>query len=52
MQAKLNTLRANRAGVLARLNALKSSSLHLETADYVQKLRNVLRLWNPPPAVS
>lgn len=52
MQAKLNKLRADRRAVQAQIDAIKSSSLRRETALYVQKLRNVLRLWNPPPVIS
>ena len=52
LQAKLNASRAQRAAVQARINALKGSSLRTETALYVQKLRNVLKLWNPPPVIS
>jgi len=48
MQKRLNASRAERAQVQAKIDALKASSLHQETAVYVQKLRAVLKMLRPP----
>ncbi len=48
MQAKLNALRVEYRAAKAKVD----SSLRKETAIYVQKLRNLLRLWTVPPILT
>lgn len=48
MQAKLNALRVEYRAAKAKVD----NSLRRETVLYVQKLRNLLRLWNPPPILT
>lgn len=48
MQAKLNALRVEYRAAKAKAD----SGLRKETALYVQKLRNLLRLWSVPPILT
>lgn len=52
LKAQLAATQKTHDEIYARQLQVKKGTLRKETSLYVQKLRGVLKLWNPPPAVS